>query len=181
MTKPLFDRTMIFLAALVLTIAALWLGSYMRPWTIRWSPIQGEQRFIAFHHGTLTLARQWFHFTPADYPAKVDVSKLGGVSVTYPNGSQFNGNASAGTTWIINGGSTAGSGSSGDGLRTSDGSSYFALSLGFVVFILLIPVLVRANSFRREYRLSRTGLCRQCGYDLRATPARCPECGTAAA
>jgi hypothetical protein len=45
------------------------------------------------------------------------------------------------------------------------------------VLILLPPGIGQARRYvQRRWR--RRGLCASCGYDLRATPGRCPECGT---
>jgi hypothetical protein len=56
-----------------------------------------------------------------------------------------------------------------------------ARGIVFPDWVLIIPTVVFPLAIlrrgHRERRSDRLGLCRECGYDLRATPNRCPECG----
>jgi hypothetical protein len=46
-----------------------------------------------------------------------------------------------------------------------------------VLFFLVLPVVLLASTYRKSAGKG-VGNCTVCGYDLRATPERCPECGT---
>lgn len=71
------------------------------------------------------------------------------------------------------------------GRRTSTGGSMHSVtvmtSYWLVVCVTLIGPIGLLATRLRAIRHKRDGnLCPVCGYDLRATPDRCPECGTVA-
>jgi hypothetical protein len=51
---------------------------------------------------------------------------------------------------------------------------YWSLTL-----VAALPLLVRTARVLHRRRRAAAGLCRNCGYDLRASGDRCPECGQA--
>ncbi len=48
-------------------------------------------------------------------------------------------------------------------------------------FLLTLAAIPTAILWHRDRRTVKPGCCRVCGYDLRASKKKCPECGTAIA
>lgn len=61
--------------------------------------------------------------------------------------------------------------------RAIVGSLQVSIPYWFLLVCAGLPLVVQLRRVRKWRRARRPGLCARCGYDLRATPTRCPECG----
>lgn len=57
--------------------------------------------------------------------------------------------------------------------------SFIRISYGYLIAGLLAWPAACLSRFLIRRRQGQLGLCRHCGYDVRATPDVCPECGSA--
>jgi hypothetical protein len=65
-------------------------------------------------------------------------------------------------------------------LHDGPGEWYVGVPYWALLIALAITPAVWMLTRRRLRTAARMNLCRSCGYDLRASPERCPECGTPA-
>jgi hypothetical protein len=66
-------------------------------------------------------------------------------------------------------------------LRANSQGFIIGLTYWAACVLATLPAASIWRTNRRRRRLKRAGHCPRCGYDLRATPDRCPECGHAGA
>jgi hypothetical protein len=64
------------------------------------------------------------------------------------------------------------------GIHIDSRGWFFASPLWVIAGLSLTPTVLTFAVRRHRSRQKAAGCCGTCGYDLRATPDRCPECGT---
>jgi hypothetical protein len=170
-------RLLNLLAALSLlmyaAVCALWVGSYSTAQFVGWSDPSRFLGALSMHglvrleHGTYPNDEQgWSHVS---YPTPASEPGLWGeVRARDRRGGWLRrlGIATARTSYHADG----------KQVRRALYVPHWLLAA-----LLLVAPLGRLRGTLRSRRRRRAGLCARCGYDLRATPDRCPECGTEAA
>jgi hypothetical protein len=149
---------------LCVAVCVLWVRSYSRYTEVQWGKYLG----LGLHEYHL-LASDGSGYYLGSYPPLLRMGPGGPLAVRYEGmGFLF----VRGTEALIPPGN----------VDLVDDAGVYHYVVGVPIWSLaLASAFLPAGRLVRRSRYHRPGRCRSCGYDLRATPDRCPECGTVAA
>jgi hypothetical protein len=179
--RTLSRSTQALLLATALAAALAWVWSPFLPGRIeisRWSfvaPQEVDQTWFAIGCGAgrIGIARELRFYGGKHFAYGRDQAKSAGAGWTSEARSGF-------ADWYTMEGRNAFG-----PFRWEFSDWWYRISVRCWILIALAgawPLTTAARHLRHRYharRHPRVGLCPHCGYDLRATPTRCPECGTA--
>jgi hypothetical protein len=163
-----------FLSALSLLLsvaaAALWVRNYFACDRVSWTGDAAVVHVVASRGRTVwsritgpagvVVSGQWARWTHlAAEPSDIDAGVWADLSEASLPGLHYSQGAVAGKAGVW--------------LQMLQVPHYLPVTLGLVLLAVRLARRVRA-------RRTRVGVCATCGYDLRATPGRCPECGRVA-
>jgi hypothetical protein len=195
----LFNSATLASLLMLVTILLVWVGSYrytvlvdylrlhgadgksVRLDTPEWAA-GGTDIALFITAGRLTIRRAGFHFASPVLREPVPNAPTGIFGFTWQTTMPRSGSLADQDFLLQNGGPVhLGFGLHVFGSQTGAGVSNFQrfmLPDWFVALGFAILPAIWFYRWRRSRRRFASYLCQTCGYDLRATPDRCPECGT---
>jgi hypothetical protein len=183
MWRGTFNGIVVLSLTLFVATTALWIRSYSSDDTWLWSGSKGEMREIALEPGRILFAtapwcgRSFEHLTSYDPNKQIIFSRRWSSGRETRFGIGFD----QWTESILIGGFQGARPANLPDPALSRNLTVSVLTIRFpllLMFFSIAPLCFAATHLR--VRRIRSGFCAACGYDLRATPNRCPECGTAA-
>jgi hypothetical protein len=176
--RRLFTFGSIVSLLLWVAVCALWARSHVvRDYAWAWLPwpgADGRSIKVDADSGGGQVEIAWHVWTAAERAAVQRNNALAGVNWyhrTFPDVPRQYARSIPPTAWNA------------AGFKWYRGPTHASVSAPYWSAALLsavLPVAWVATRWRRRWRLV-AGRCPACGYDLRASPHRCPECGTPAA
>lgn len=132
-------------------------------------------------HLTSAAGGAWL-YTQRSAPHMVwDGPEYGSLTFTVVHGDACMGTGEFERFGIDLSGVTTKFGFAGEVLPSVAGMDFRAYRVPYYAMVIatgVLPALRLSRVVLKKVRKKQQGRCRKCGYDLRATPLRCPECGT---
>ena len=187
MTRRLLNLLTGLSLLLCVAVMLLWVRSYLvRDWVGRLQfqrhgdGLRGNEWVFWSGQGDAAIVFLWYPFHPPPDLFDADLSRQPEVEwVRHKETVDFGSYARP----IVPDNSTGFSYEIGGDPTNSETTSSIGVAFPLWSAVLATAVLPLTRFIRWQRRRSRrqVGLCGSCGYDLRATPGRCPACGTAPA